>query len=325
VSLIPSPLRRVAAQQAILALLAVVACGRGDTSGSSSSTPDNASSTGNGAATSGAPLEVAPQNAGGSGSATVTWKPDVHVIEQDKGYAALISVSTDGSTLVFDRSIANIPEMKAGDVFVVKGLLARKVVAAMTNGNELAVLTIPAALLDLVSDAKIHVESPIRFGRPRSAQATPTSHGPWQTLGDAVIPPLFAQSPTDVRRHAAEAKGRSDAFGNVVSSPFKAVLNGWETTFSATPAEGRLQLAMQLKKELANATAVIEGTGYLSDFDFSSDIGVERSQVEQVQLACSTASRGRPGPSRAPARTMAPIAWASCASGSPPRTRTRSG
>lgn len=284
----PSAALGIAAHQAIVALFAlfvIVACGRGDKSGSSSSTPDDVNSTGNGTSTLGAPLEVAPHNAGGSGSAKVTWKPDVHVIEQDKGYAALISVSTDGSTLVFDRSIADIPEMKAGDVFVVKGLLARKVVAAITKGNELAVLTIPAALLDLVTDAKIHVESPIRFGRPRSAFTTPATHGPWQTLGDAVVPPLFAQSPTEDRRRAAEAKGRSDAFGNVVSSPFKAVLSGWETSFSATPAEGRLVLAMQFKKSMANVTAVIEGTGYLSDFDFSSDIGVERSQVEQVQLA----------------------------------------
>jgi hypothetical protein len=267
---------------ALSSLFVTAACGRSEApSDSRSRTGSRAAST----STVGAPLEVAPHNAGGSGSAAVTWKPGVHVIEQDRGYAALISVSTDGSTLVFDRSIANIPEMKAGDVFVVKGLLARKVVAAMTEGNELAVLTVAAGLPDLVTDAKIHVESPIRFGQLRRALAPITPRGVWQILGDAVVPPLFAQSPTEERRKAAEAAGRSDAFGNVVSSPFKAVFSGWETTFSATPAEGRLQLAMQLKKEVANATAVIEGTGYLSDFDFSSDIGVERSQVEQMQLA----------------------------------------
>jgi hypothetical protein len=267
---------------ALSSLILTAACGRSDAP--SNSSLRNVTGT-TGPSIRGAPLEVAPRNAGGSGSAAVTWKSGVHVIEQDKGYAALISVSTDGSTLVFDRSIADVPEMKAGDVFVVKGLLARKVVAAMTEGTELAVLTIPAALPDLVTDAKIHVESPIRFGRPRSALAPITPRGRWQRLADAVVPPLFAQSPTEERRRAAEAAGRSDAFGNVVSSPFKAVFSGWDTDFSATPAEGRLNLVLHLKKEIANATAVIEGTGYLSDFDFSSDIGVERSQVEQMQLA----------------------------------------
>lgn len=264
---------------ALVALLATAGCGRSDAPGR------EGASHAAGTATGGAPFAAAPRNAGASGSAEVTWKPGVHVIEQERGYAALISVSTDGSTLVFDRSIADVPDMQAGDVFVVKGLLARKVVASITDGNELAVLTIPAALLDLVSDAKIHVESTIRFGPPRVAAAPRAARSPWRGLADAVLPPLYAQSPTEDRRRAAEAKGRSDAFGNVVSAPFKAVLSGWETSFAATPAEGRLNLTMQLKKEVANATAVIDGTGYLSNFDFSSDIGVERSQVEQVKLA----------------------------------------
>jgi hypothetical protein len=144
---VPLNVRALPLAAALSALLASTACGRTDAS-SNSSSPSGTSTAGT--STRGAPLEVAPRNAGGTGSATVTWKPGVHVIEQDKGYAALISVSTDGSTLVFDRSIAEIPEMKAGDVFVVKGLLARKVVAAMTDGNELAVLTIAAGLPDLV-------------------------------------------------------------------------------------------------------------------------------------------------------------------------------
>ncbi|MDB4881320.1 MAG: hypothetical protein JWL95_86, partial [Gemmatimonadetes bacterium] len=187
--------------------------------------------------------------------------------------------------LVFDRSLGKIPSLKDGDVFVIKGLLARKVVASMTNGNEIAVLTIAASLPDLVTDAKIHVESPIRFGRPQRISALDSERTPWRVVADAIVPPLYAQSPTEDRRRAAEAKGAKDAFGNVVSAPFKAVFSGWETTFSATPADGRLMLALQLKKSIANATAVITGDGYLADFDFSSDIDVEKSTVERVQLA----------------------------------------
>ncbi|MEO6528305.1 MAG: hypothetical protein ABIP93_16915 [Gemmatimonadaceae bacterium] len=235
--------------------------------------------------TRGAARVEAPRNPGGSGSATVTYKPGVHVIEQADGYDALVSVSTDGSTLVFDRTLGKIPALEDGGVFVIKGLLARKIVASMTSGNEVAVLTTPAALLDIVTDAKIHVESPIRFGQARSASAAPLGDGPWQAVANALVPPLYAQSPTEDRRRAAESNGVKDAYGNVASAPFKAVFSGWETTYSATPAPGRLNIKMQLKKSIANATAVIEGDGYLADFDFSSDIEVQRSTVERVQLA----------------------------------------
>lgn len=229
----------------------------------------------------------APRNPGASGSATVTYRGGVHVIEHADGYDALVSVSTDGSTLVFDRTLGRIPAMRDGDVFVVKGLLARRVVASASRGNELAVLTIPAGLTDIVSDAKIHVESPIRFGAARSAASRGEPHPirPLRSIGDALVPPLYAQSPADVRQNAAEAGGRSDAFGNVVSAPYKALIEGWDTEFSATPSEGRLELSMQLKKSIANATAVITGKGYLADFDFSSDIDVERGTVERLQLA----------------------------------------
>jgi hypothetical protein len=263
---------------AFAVLLVVTSCRKSDA-------PPASRAAARAGASPGAALLVAPRNPGGSGSATVKFKPDVRVIEQADGYGALISVSTDGSTLVFDRTLGKIPSLKDGDVFVIKGLLARKIVASITNGNEIAVLTIAASLPDLVTDAKIHVESPIRFGRPLTTSALAPAPSRWRAVADAIVPPLFAQSPTESRRQAAEAAGVKDAYGNVASAPFKAVFSGWETTFSATPADGRINLALKLKKSLANATAVITGDGYLSDFDFSSDIGVERSSVEQMQIA----------------------------------------
>jgi hypothetical protein len=259
----------------VAALILAAACGKADTP----------AATGGATAAAGAPFAEAPRNPGGSGSAQVTYKSGVHVIEHADGYNALISVSTDGSTLVFDRTRGKIPAMADGDVFVIKGLVARKVVAAMTNGNEIAVMTTAAALPDIVSDAKIHVESPIRFGRPQTAAAPNVEHGRLRTVADAIVRPLVAQSPTEERRKAAEAAGKKDAFGNIASAPYKALISGWETDFSATPADGRLNITMKFKKSIANATALVTGEGYLADFDFSSDIDVERSTVDRVQLA----------------------------------------
>ncbi len=227
----------------------------------------------------------APRHPGGSGSAEVTWRPEVHVIEQDDGWNALVSVSTDGSTLVFDRTRGKIPAMRDGQVLVIKGLLARKIIASEANGDEYAVLTAPAGLLDLVSDAKIRLHAPIRFGTAQALVAARATPSPWQRMADAVVPAAYAQSPTEERRKAAERGGRKDAYGNLAKAPFKAVLEGWDTTFSAEPAPGRLNVSLQLKKSAAGVAAVVSGKGYLADFDFDADIDVERSAVEKMQIS----------------------------------------
>ena len=224
----------------------------------------------------------APRNPGGSGSATVTFKPRVHVIEQAEGTNALVSVSTDGSTLVFDRKLGAIPTVADGEVLLIKGLLARRIVASQIDGDELAILTVPAGLLDIATDAKVHLEAPIRFGSPQPVAAAGRS-----LLDQArrfLIVPAYAQAPTEERRKAAEAAGRRDAFGNLASAPFRAVFDGWDTTYSAEPSPGRVNLKLQMKKSMGNAAAVITGEGYLADFDFSSDIDIERSVTERAQM-----------------------------------------
>lgn len=225
----------------------------------------------------------APRHPDGSGSAEVTYRPGVHVIEQDDGMKALIGVSTDGSTLVFDKTLAPLPAMKDGEVILIKGVLARRIVASMTNGNEVAVLTSPAALLDIVSDARIRLQAPIRFGNAKTVAAADSFHPRWLALADTIVSTAAAQSVVEERRKAAEANGREDAFGNLVQSPFKALMSGWETEFSAEPAPGRLNLSLKLKKAISGVTAVVTGTGYLDDFDFSADVDVERGVLEKMQ------------------------------------------
>jgi len=215
----------------------------------------------------------------------VTYRPNVKVVEQKEGTNALVSVSTDGSTLVFDRSRGAIPPLAVGDIIMIKGLLARKIIAAETSGDEIAVLTIPARLVEMVSDGQIRLQAPIRFGSAQAVAASSPPHGAWATIGNRLIPPLYAQSPTEERRKAAERGGVRDAYGNVASSPFKALMSGWETEFSAVPAAGRLNITLQMKKSVGNVAAVVTGEGYLADFDFSSEIDVERSVVERLKVA----------------------------------------
>ena len=257
---------------AALSILSVIAGCKGSNSGSSTAL---------GTASSAEPGS-APRNSGGSGSADVTYRPNVRIVEQSDGTRALISVSTDGSTLVFDRSQGSIPTLGVGDILLIKGLIARKILAEEINGNEIAVLTAPVALGEIVENGKITVHAPIRFGKARTASAGPVTQSIWERLADGVTPPLYAQSPTEDRRQEAERKGVQDAYGNLAKAPFNAIMSGWETKFNAEPADGRLNLTLQMKKSMSNVAAVITGEGYLADFDFSSDIDVQRSTVEKL-------------------------------------------
>jgi hypothetical protein len=267
---------RVSAVIGVAFCLIFAGCSRDKSSSSSSSSPSSPAS-------NAFSNYTAPRQSGGSGSADVTYKPGVQVVEQKAGTDALISVSTDGSTLVFDRSRGGFPELKDGDVFVIKGLLARKVIASESNGNELAVLTIPAGLIDIITDGKIRLQAPIHFGRGQAfAMASPPENP--NRVADLFVPQLFAQGPTETRRQEAEAAGVRDAYGNMAAAPFKAVLSGWETKFSTDPEPGKLNIHLQLKKSLAGVAAVITGEGYLADFEFGSDIDVERSTVENLKL-----------------------------------------
>lgn len=229
------------------------------------------------------PVE-APRHPQGTGTANVTWQPNVHVMEQVEGLAGLISVSSDGSTLVFDRGLADVPAMKDGDVLLIKGALARKIIASETSGNEFAVLTEPAGLPDLVSDATIRLRAPVRFGAGTALAAAAPEATIWHKVAGALVPSAHAQSPTEERRKSAEKNGRRDAFGNVAKAPYKALLEGWETEFSATPSTGRVDISLQLKKSAAGVAAVVSGNGHLSDFDFDADIDVRKSIVEKMQV-----------------------------------------
>ncbi|MCY7353610.1 MAG: hypothetical protein LH470_00700, partial [Lysobacter sp.] len=209
----------------------------------------------------------------------------VRVVEQRAGLDALLSVSTDGSTFVFDRHHGAVPALVKGDVLLIKGLLARKVIAAEHTADEIALLTVPAGLLDIVSDAKIRLHAPIRFGSPASAATATPDRSAWQFAADAILAPAHAQSPVEERRKAAEKQGRNDAYGNIVKAPYKALMDGWNTEFSAEPAPGRLNLTLKLKKSNAGVAAIVSGEGYLADFDLDADIDVQRSTVEKMQVA----------------------------------------
>src|SRR5262245_54606424 len=109
--------------------------------------------------------------ASGSGSAQVTYQPAVRVLEQDEGLAAVVGVSTDGWTLVFDGHAAKLQGLKAGDVVVIKGEIARKVLAVEVQPDgDVAAFTQSPTLSEAFQQADVKLDAKIRFTHQTSSR-----------------------------------------------------------------------------------------------------------------------------------------------------------
>lgn len=208
-----------------------------------------------------------PAGLAGSGSANVSYRPEVRVLEENEGTAAIAGISTNGAALLLEASDPQVAALQAGDVLVIKGLLARKIIAVEPQPPYLLVLTQPAQLTDAVADGSINVARTVQFGAPAAAAKMIRA----------------AQSPDGTILNNAEAAGARDAFGNVLSGIKGAIVDGWTVDWSATPGNGRVDLHLKLTRSVAGFTALITGEGYLTGFDFDGDIVVQQSTYQKVE------------------------------------------
>lgn len=218
-----------------------------------------------------------PRLPGGSGSANVTYQPSVHLVEQKHGADALVAESSNGHGLVFNTSSSQINSLKDGDVLVIKGLIARKVLAVERSGEEIRVITDQATLADVVKEGDFHVDAPIKFG---TLQARNQDHG--HSWSDLLATPAYAQehsvSPENVAAgrasdHAASGASR-DAVGNLVLGAGKYVIGDWKITgWEATPVGDRLKLDLDMKKDAGDGfKAVIGAHGHINNFNLKEDL-----------------------------------------------------
>ena len=232
------------------------------------------------------PYREARRLPGGSGSATVTYKPTTRVLQHTEGLSALKAVSSDGSTLLLESKDPRVKSLKPGGVLVIQGLLARKVLAVDARGSEIAVLTAQATLGDAIERGRIRLEAPIRFVPAVSQHGQAPGHESlWGRMTEWATPTLHAQAPDAEGLKKAEAEGQTEAAEKLAENVVSGVFEGWETTFSAVPGAGRLNISITLKKDVGGFRALITGQGYLADFDLSSGIDVDRGMVEQLELA----------------------------------------
>jgi len=224
---------------------------------------------------------------GGTGTAEVTYQPAARVLEEQQGLDAVLGQSSDGWTLLLDGKA--FQGLKAGDVFMIKNQIARKVLAVEPQPDgAIAALTQSATLGEIIQKGKIEIDAGVRFtaqgatieplGRSRrtrfalldllegTAHAGPSDFGPRKPV----------TSPED--------KGAAAARTKIIKNVAKAAYEGWEGTFSATPSDGRVDLDIQLTKSAGGFKALITGKGYVADFNFNGSIEADAGALERFRL-----------------------------------------
>jgi hypothetical protein len=225
---------------------------------------------------------AAPRLTSASGSAKVTYQPNVRIMEREEGQKALIGVSSNDAALLFDASNSTARGLKAGDVLVIKGWIARSVMAVETTPDGVMVLTQQATIPEVIQEGEISFQQPVRFGGTAAAnQPGPSGFPSLPSLFS--LPTVYAQSPEGTAMSQAEQKGTRDAYASMIKSPIKALLEGWDVAFGATPELGKLNLSLTLTRDAGGFVALITGQGYVSDFDFNSSMDVHQSVMQKIE------------------------------------------
>lgn len=230
-----------------------------------------------------------PRLAGGSGFAKVTYQPAVRLVEQTAGARALVGESRNGHGLVFDDSSAQINALEVGDVLVIKGLIARKILAVERARGEVVVVTDPASMTDVIKEGEVHVAAPIRFGLlPTASRRTPR-----HSWTDWFVAPAYADAENIAAGRASDhaASGASrDAMGNIATAAGGAVFGDWKVRkWSATPIGDRLELDLEMVKDKDGFKGLVGAHGYINNFNLVHNFKVS-AQASEMSLLVQNVS-----------------------------------
>jgi hypothetical protein len=217
---------------------------------------------------------------GGSGSARIEYQPAARIIARKRSLEVLRAVSRDGSTLALDLTAPEIAGLGAGQIIVLEGVTARRVILADTAGRRIYALTEPVTLGDVVHRGHIEFNAPVHF---QARTATSSHHGSiLHDLADLAVPAAYAQ---DAQDPIGDAYDKGKAAYGAATKVVKAVTNGWHATYTATPSRNRLDLSITLTRDVWPVRAIIQGKGYLTDFDVASGIDVDDGIVQRLEMA----------------------------------------
>lgn len=244
--------RRAIVVLAMSTMLVTLACGKSGSSSGSSGGSNVKSSDG----------------ARATGSVTgLKYAPNVTVMEQRDGIAALKSISSDGSLLLFRGNSTVIAALKPGSVIMIKGVLARKVLAVEEDDGDIGVLTEPAGITDVIEEGRLQFNYPVRFA-PGVVVNTALAAAP-------------ASNPFVRTAYASDAPTGADA-PSAKSTQFE--VKDWKVEVTAIPEADKINLKVRATREGNGFSAVVIGDGYLQNFDAGGDIEITRGRIEQVQM-----------------------------------------
>ena len=246
---------RAIGMTAVCATLVMFACGKSGSSGGGAKSSDGAKATGK--------------------VSGLKYAPSVAVMEHGEGLAALKEISTNGDLLLFAGNNSTIAALRPGSVLLIKGLLAKKVLAVGEDDGDIGVLTEPASITDVVQEGHLEYDYPVRFstGGVVNTALNPEA----ESAHDGFASDLLVQT-----AHAAAPPDASEAPTAALTKTF--VVKDWTVEVTATPGDDRVNLKVKASREGNGFKATVIGDGYLQNFDAGGDLTVEHGKVEQLQM-----------------------------------------
>ena len=247
---------------AACATMVMFACGKGESSGSGGSSKSSGTA-------------KSSDGAKATGSVTgLTYAPAVVQMERRDALASLKQISRTGALLLFAGNNSTIASLKPGSVLLIKGLMAKKVLAVQEDDGDIGVLTEPAALTDVVQDGHIKYDYPVRFAPGAVINTALASES---SATDDFASNLFVST-----AHAAEPPDPADAPSAAVTKTFE--VKGWTVEVTATPEDDKVRMRVKTSKAGNGFSATVIGDGYLQNFDAGGDLTVEHGKVEQLEM-----------------------------------------
>jgi hypothetical protein len=213
---------------------------------------------------------------GGSGFAHVTYASGVRTFEHAEIESTLLGISSDGHGFLFQNAGDNVKDLKAGDVFMVKGEMAGKVMGVVNDEDKTLVVLDQASIGDLVDSGDIHIEAPVRFNGP--AESAKVEAKPFlKNLFELIDSPVYAQSGLQgSTADAARAAGTQDAAVSAAKNIGSALTSGWTVTkYSFSPGSQQCNFDVVLTKQSQGFVARVAMKGWIGNFDFASNLNVQ--------------------------------------------------
>lgn len=224
---------------------------------------------------------------GGHGAVHVTFAPTVKMVSDGEMRASLAGIASDGHRFVFKNASAAIRNLQAGDILMVKGEMAAKVIGAVSQGEYTLVVVAQPSLGDLLQQGDVAIDAPIRFqGAPSSARLERRP-----SLWDAIEAPVFAQegrggSLEELKKQQEELK-KSREEGEAANNPAKQAkllaMSDWKVVAYQIAAENnQAAFHVVLAKQLSGFVGRVAMKGTIGNLDFTTKLSLDRASNGQL-------------------------------------------